>query len=80
MAKFSFSNGDIQVIPVPFLEDNLAYIVLNTRSGNYLLVDPADFDAVEEVKAAYGVTGAPDAVITTHKHWDHAGHNQRYLE
>jgi len=65
---------------VPFLEDNLAYIVLDVPTGDYFLVDPADFDAVEEVKQAYGVTGAPQAVVTTHKHWDHAGHNQRYVD
>ena len=76
---FEFT-GDIRIIPVPFLEDNLAYIVLNTKSGNYVLVDPADFDAVEEVKVAYGVQGAPEAILTTHKHWDHAGNNQRYAE
>jgi len=49
--------------------------VLDTASGKYFLVDPADFDAVEEVKEAYGISGAPEAVVTTHKHWDHAGHN-----
>ena len=67
--------GAIQVIPVPFLEDNLAYIVVDKSSGRYFLVDPADFEAVEEVKRAYGVEGTPEAILTTHKHWDHAGHN-----
>ena len=70
-----FVYGNIHVIPVPFLEDNLAYIVLDTVSKSYFLVDPADFEAIEEAKNAYGITGAPSAVVSTHKHWDHAGHN-----
>ena len=70
-----FIYGDIQVIPVPYLEDNLAYIVLKKSTGSYFLIDPADFQAIEEVKEAYQITGAPQAVFVTHKHWDHASHN-----
>ena len=43
-AKFVY--GNIRVIPVPFLEDNLAYIVQDTSTGNYVLVDPADHEAI----------------------------------
>ena len=45
-----FIYGEIQVIPVPFLEDNLAYIVLDRSSGRYFLVDPAHVEAVDEVR------------------------------
>ena len=60
---------------MPFLEDNLAYIVLNKASQKYILVDPAHIVAVDEVREAYGIDGAPEAIFSTHKHWDHAGHN-----
>ena len=63
------------MIPVPFLEDNLAYIVLDTESKKYFLVDPADIDAIDEVKKEHNIDGPPEAILTTHKHWDHAGHN-----
>ncbi len=63
------------MIPVPFLKDNLAYIVIDTTTGSYFLVDPADFEAIEETLRAYEITGAPEAIVSTHKHWDHAGHN-----
>ena len=53
----------------------MAYIVLDRQTRSYFLVDPADFGAIEEAKMAYGITGNPEAVLTTHKHWDHAGHN-----
>ena len=66
---------DIRIYPVPFLEYNLAYIVLDTKTGAFILVDPADLEAVNEVMQEYGITGEPEVILTTHKHWDHAGHN-----
>ena len=72
-AKQFIYGGEIQVIPVPFLEDNLAYIVLDRSSGRYFLVDPAHVEAVDEVRQEYGVEGEPEAIFSTHKHWDHAG-------
>ena len=54
-----FIYGDIQIIPVPYAEDNLAYIILQKSTGSFILVDPADFDAITEVKEAYGIKGAP---------------------
>ena len=76
--QFLFGD-DLQVIPVPFLFDNLAYILLWKPTGQYCLVDPADFEAVHEVMEEYGIEGAPEAIITTHKHHDHAAHNQRFV-
>ena len=58
----------------------MAYIVLDKQTRSYFLVDPADFGAIEEAKTAYGITGSPEAVLTTHKHWDHAGHNQQFVD
>ena len=78
--EYLYEDGNLQVIPVPLLEDNLAYIVLWKPTGKNFLVDPADIDAVEEVKTAYNIEGAPECILCTHKHWDHAGHNGRFAE
>ena len=75
-----FVDGNFQVIPVPYLKDNLGYILLWVPTGKYCLVDPGDFDAVHDVMKEYGVKGAPEAILTTHKHWDHAGHNQNFVD
>ena len=71
--------GDLQVIPVPFSYDNLAYILLWKPTGQYCLVDPADFEAVHEVLEEYDIKGAPESILTTHMHHDHAAHNQQFL-
>ena len=38
--------GDFSILPVPFLSDNYAYIVVCERTGCTAFVDPADPDAV----------------------------------
>ena len=58
----------------------MAYIVHDGATGKFFLVDPADLDAVDEVMQEYGIQGAPEAILTTHKHWDHAGHNDRFAQ
>ena len=63
---------------MPFLKDNLGYILLWVPTGKYCLVDPADFDAIHDALKLYGIQGAPEAILTTHKHWDHAGHNANF--
>ena len=45
------------------------------------MVDPADFEMVHEVMELYGLKGhKPTAILSTHKHWDHAGHNQMFAD
>ena len=80
--EYFFMDNKYQVIPVPFLDDNFAYIVVHVESKQYVLVDPADFDTVQAALEHYELspaTNAPRAILTTHKHWDHAGHNDRFV-
>lgn len=67
------------VIPVPYCEDNFCYIVLKLETKHFYLVDPGDFGAVAEALEFLGIqnTGLK-GVFTTHKHWDHSGHNYQF--
>ncbi|TRY82800.1 hypothetical protein DNTS_025569 [Danionella cerebrum] len=66
-------NG-IKIIPVPILSDNYSYVVIDTASNMAVVVDPADPQPVQECLEEEGV--ALQAVLCTHKHWDHSGGNR----
>lgn len=89
------TNG-VLVIPVPMFQDNYAYLIVSLRTAKVVVVDPADPVAVvrmlNSVRAAVELPLVLTEVLTTHRHWDHAGgneelrtyatgtHNQRMLE
>ncbi|CAM9810708.1 unnamed protein product [Discosporangium mesarthrocarpum] len=62
------------VIPVPILNDNYAYLVVDRHSGKAACVDPAEPEKVIAAAEKHGVTIS--ALLCTHKHWDHAGGNE----
>ncbi|XP_034740546.1 probable hydrolase PNKD [Etheostoma cragini] len=66
-------NG-IKIIPIPVLSDNYSYLVIDTASSVAVVVDPADPQTVQEVLKEEGVT--LEAILCTHKHWDHSGGNK----
>uniref|UniRef100_A0A672M7R0 Probable hydrolase PNKD n=1 Tax=Sinocyclocheilus grahami TaxID=75366 RepID=A0A672M7R0_SINGR len=66
-------NG-IKIIPVPILSDNYSYVVIDTASNMAVVVDPADPQPVQACLEEEGV--ALQAVLCTHKHWDHSGGNR----
>lgn len=66
-------NG-IKIIPVPVLSDNYSYLVIDTDSRVAVVVDPADPQTVQAVLEEEGVT--LEAILCTHKHWDHSGGNK----
>lgn len=69
------------VEPVPCLEDNFAYIIVDTRTLHAAVVDPVEpvkvLKALEELSQKYKLSGSPKLthLLTTHKHWDHSGGN-----
>lgn len=75
-----YNIGDLTVLPVPYLNDNLAYIVFNKDNNLIFLIDPGDFQMIQEVVKEYGLVGRPLAIFTTHKHHDHAGSNQLFAD
>lgn len=63
---------DPEIITVPCLEDNYAYLV---RSGDLCaVIDPADAGAVTAALKAHGLTLTH--ILNTHHHWDHSGGNR----
>ncbi|XP_030283156.1 putative hydrolase PNKD [Sparus aurata] len=66
-------NG-IKIIPISVLSDNYSYLVIDTASSVAVVVDPADPQTVQAVLEQEGV--ALEAILCTHKHWDHSGGNK----
>jgi len=63
----------MRVVPVPCLQDNFAYLVID--GDRAAVVDPSEAAPVEAALAREGVTLA--AIWLTHHHWDHVGGVQK---
>lgn len=63
----------LQVVPVPMLEDNYSYLVIDTETNTAAVVDPVEPEKILLEASNRGVV--PSFVLTTHKHWDHSGGN-----
>jgi hydroxyacylglutathione hydrolase len=61
----------IEVIPVPLLRDNYAYLIVDRAAGAAVVIDPSEADPVLDALAAEGLV--PAAIWCTHHHWDHVG-------
>lgn len=59
----------MQVVVVPCLKDNFAYLVID--GGKAAVVDPSEAAPVEAALAREGATLT--AIWLTHHHWDHVG-------
>ncbi|XP_072301271.1 probable hydrolase PNKD [Eucyclogobius newberryi] len=66
-------NG-IKIIPIPVLSDNYSYLIIDTASSLAVVVDPADPQSVQAALEEEGVL--LEAILCTHKHWDHSGGNK----
>ncbi|XP_076438568.1 putative thioesterase PNKD [Babylonia areolata] len=69
-----FHYGDLMIVPIPIMMDNYAYLVLDRRSNSSVVVDPGHAEPVQAYLSTMGVK--PEAVLITHKHWDHSGGNR----
>ncbi|XP_063964302.1 probable hydrolase PNKD isoform X3 [Lytechinus pictus] len=67
-------NGVI-ILPIPYLKDNYAYLIIDKRSNVAVVIDPGDAEAVQKVIEEQNVQLT--AILTTHKHWDHSGGNRK---
>ncbi|XP_064801014.1 probable hydrolase PNKD [Oncorhynchus masou masou] len=66
-------NG-IKIMPISVLSDNYSYLVIDMASSVAVVVDPADPQTVQAVLEEEGVM--LEAILCTHKHWDHSGGNK----
>lgn len=58
---------------VPLFTDNYSYILQHTSTKKIASIDPAEAQKVMRVVKGEGFE--VEKVLTTHKHWDHAGGN-----
>ncbi|POI19722.1 hypothetical protein CIB84_016533, partial [Bambusicola thoracicus] len=68
----------VKIIPIPVLSNNYSYLVIDTASGRAAVVDPSDPLAVQAAIEEEGVM--LEAILCTHKHWDHSGGNAALLQ
>ena len=62
---------------IPLNSDNYGYLLVDEEAGECAIVDVSNQpDAVLEAVKCKGGGAKLTAVLTTHKHWDHAGGNE----
>lgn len=62
-----------EVILIPTLSDNYAYLVIDKKTKTAACVDPAEPEKVVAAAKEHGVT--LETCLCTHKHFDHSGGN-----
>ena len=68
----------MEIVPVPQLSDNYAYLLIDPASGNAAVVDCAEARPVLDEARRRSVRLV--AVLATHHHFDHVGGNGDLLE
>lgn len=63
----------LEVVPVPCLSDNYAYLLIDRDAGTAIVVDPSEAGPVERALLEEGVR--LQAIWCTHHHFDHVGGN-----
>jgi hydroxyacylglutathione hydrolase len=61
----------LEVVPVPALRDNYAYLVIDRAAREAAIVDPSEAAPVRAALEREGVRAT--AIWCTHHHWDHVG-------
>ena len=59
----------LELITIPCLQDNYAFLLHNAQTGDTLLVDAPDAPPIQAVLDAQGWTLTD--ILLTHHHWDH---------
>ena len=57
---------------IPCLSDNYSYLICEKKTNTVSIVDPAEFEACDEVINKYKKL---DFILNTHHHADHVGAN-----
>lgn len=65
----------MKILPIPCLEDNYSYMIIDENSKEAAVVDPVEPEKLLQVARQYDVH--LKLVLTTHHHWDHAGGNDK---
>ncbi len=59
----------LEVTPVPALNDNYVWLVHGQDRSRVAIVDPGEAEPVREALRSHGLQ--PEAILVTHRHWDH---------
>ncbi|KAJ0978488.1 hypothetical protein J5N97_013962 [Dioscorea zingiberensis] len=65
----------MKIYHIPCLEDNYAYLIVDEATREAAAVDPVEPEKV--IRAADEAGADIKLVLTTHRHWDHAGGNNK---
>lgn len=68
----------MEVITIPCLQDNFAYLIICTQTNDAAVVDPAEATPVLNTIRKTGTN--PVGILNTHHHWDHVGGNEELLK
>lgn len=66
-----------RVVQVPVLDDNYAYLLIDTDNNVAAAIDPANPEKI--LSAAERENVKVISILTTHHHWDHAGGNEQLV-
>ena len=64
----------MQVVEIPCLRDNYAYLIVCAQTGKAVVVDPSEAAPVLDALQQHNVQLV--AIWNTHHHWDHIGGNE----
>lgn len=68
----------MRVYIIPYLTDNYGYILEDRDTGLFCIIDGANSEAVQNTIDHFNLDRAKlSFILTTHKHWDHAGGNDQ---
>ena len=67
----------MEIITIPCLEDNFAYLLICKKSLDAAVVDPSEASPIKKALKQNRVKLT--AVLNTHHHWDHVGGNKDLL-
>ncbi len=67
----------MDIVPIPVLQDNYSYLVVDPSTREAGVIDCAEADPVVAEVERRGVTLT--CILATHHHWDHIGGNEALL-
>ncbi|MDQ2068953.1 hydroxyacylglutathione hydrolase [Natronospira bacteriovora] len=68
----------LEVTPVPTLNDNYVWLLHGRDRRHVAIVDPGEAGPVREALTAQALV--PEAILVTHRHWDHVNGIEALLE
>ena len=68
----------MEIIPVPCLSDNFAYLLISPENREAAVVDPSESEPVLMALTSNRLTLS--CILNTHHHWDHVGGNKELAQ